>query len=350
MTKEKDTDYFNIFCQVSAAFGTAATENELLNLIVESAVKTMNAKAACLFLYDPVQECILPRAQTGLSNSYFHPKPMKAAKILESLEKDGYAMFEDATTDPRLENHDLKKKEGIASILTVPVKVKDRIIGVVSVYSGTRRIFDKREIAFLCALADQGGIAIRNSSLLTRLRKNAMLFLELSSSINSSLDIRKVMSNLTENICFALDMKGALIRLKNEDTGELELVASHGLSQAFLDDATELNAAARSRALKGETVIVKDTGASDMVDSVQAMEREGIKSMIVTPILARDDVIGVMRLYSTIQREFPPDVLTMVEALAHQGGLAIQNASLYLALQQAKEGLEEDIWSHRSWF
>jgi hypothetical protein len=40
----------------------------------------------------------------------------------------------------------------------------------------------------------------------------------------------------------------------------------------------------------------------------------------------------------------------MVQALAHQGALAIQNASMYLSLQKAKEDLEEDIWSHRSWF
>jgi hypothetical protein len=37
-------------------------------------------------------------------------------------------------------------------------------------------------------------------------------------------------------------------------------------------------------------------------------------------------------------------------ALAHQGGLAIQNASMYLKLQEDKKDLEEEIWSHRAWF
>jgi GAF domain-containing protein len=80
------------------------------------------------------------------------------------------------------------------------------------------------------------------------------------------------------------------------------------------------------------------------------MKSEGIVSMIVAPILARDKVIGVMRLYSDVQREFPADLMLMVEALAHQGGLAIQNASMYLKLKEDKKSLEEDIWSHRSWF
>ena len=80
------------------------------------------------------------------------------------------------------------------------------------------------------------------------------------------------------------------------------------------------------------------------------MQEEGLASMIVTPITAREKVIGVLRLYSDTLREFPDDLVTMVKALAHQGGLAIQNASMYLQLKEDKKSLEQDIWSHRSWF
>ena len=51
-----------------------------------------------------------------------------------------------------------------------------------------------------------------------------------------------------------------------------------------------------------------------------------------------------------VEEILPEDVLTMIKALAHQGALAIENASMYLRLQADKESLEQDIWSHRSWF
>ena len=70
----------------------------------------------------------------------------------------------------------------------------------------------------------------------------------------------------------------------------------------------------------------------------------------MAPVRARNDVIGTMSLYSQSPRLFSPDVKIMIQALAHQGGLAIQNASLYLKLQEDKKDLEADIWSHRSWF
>ncbi len=348
MAKRKD--YFDIFCDVSKAFGTAATQNTLLNLIVESAVETMNGKAACLFLRDGKHHYFIPKVQTGLSDQYFHANPLTSERIVSALEKEGHLVFSDATTDERLENHEAKKAEGIASILSVPVMVSNATKGVLSLYTATRRRFGKKEIKFLRALADQGGIAIHTRNLVNRLRKNSMLFLELASHINSSLDIKKILCNLTVNICNTLEMQGADIRLYDEDTEAMRLVSSHGLSDEFVDVRRNINTETTSRALKGETVIVSNTITDQRIQFKKEMQKEGIKSMIVTPILARDQVIGVMRLYSSDYTGFPSDVLVMIEALAHQGGLAIQNASLYLKLQEEKLNLEKDIWSHRAWF
>lgn len=348
MTKEMD--YFKSFCKISKAFGTTKNKQELLDLIVESSIESMAGKAACLFLADERQELFVPTVQSGLSESYLHASPMKARQVVDVLKEEGYLAFTDATSDPRLEHHDAKKAEGIASILTVPVRVKNRTIGVLSLYTATQREFEPQEVEFLQALAEQGGIAIQNNRLYRRMQQNAVLFLQLASSINSSLDIKEVLSNMTLNICEVLGMKGALIRLLDEDTEELKVVASHGLSEAFLEVGYVSSTETASRALKGETIVISDATTDERIVFQDAMKSEGIISMIIIPIRTRDKVIGVLRLYSSVQREFPPDFMAMVEALAHQGGLAIQNASMFLKLQEDKKSLEEDIWSHRSWF
>ena len=48
----KGINYFKSFCKISKAFGTTLGKTELLDLIVASAIETMNAKAACLFMAD----------------------------------------------------------------------------------------------------------------------------------------------------------------------------------------------------------------------------------------------------------------------------------------------------------
>jgi GAF domain-containing protein len=77
---------------------------------------------------------------------------------------------------------------------------------------------------------------------------------------------------------------------------------------------------------------------------------EGIVTILAVPIKTKERVIGVLRLYSGVPREFTPDELMLVTALAYLGGLAIQNASLYLVCQSDMENLKGELWSHRSWF
>lgn len=348
MARKKD--YFKTFCRVSQAFGTTLSKEKLLDLIVTTAIETMDAKAACLFLSDEEKDIFVPVAQKGLSDDYLHAKPLHAMKIVGAILKGGHLSIKDATRDPRVENHEAKKAEGIASILDVPVMVMDKAIGVLALYTADVRDFSKEEIEFLRALADQGAMAIEHARLLDRIEKNAALFLDLASSINSSLDIKKILNNLTEGMCKELGMKGVSIRLLDEESGELELVANCGLSESFLHKGPVLSTKSAIHALRGETVVIEDAGTDKRIQYKDAMKKEGIVSMIVTPIKSRDRIIGTLRLYSGVRRKFPQDVITLVQALAHTGALAIQNASMYLKLQQDKEDLEKDIWSHRSWF
>ena len=58
---------------------------------------------------------------------------------------------------------------------------------------------------------------------------------------------------------------------------------------------------------------------------------------------------GIKEVHKML-REFTEDDIMLTVAMAHQGGLAIQNASMYLMLQEDKKDLEQDFWSHRLWF
>ena len=343
-------DYFKTFCKLSRSFGTAATQDDLLGLIVQYAIDTMDGKAACLFLADDRHDFFVPVVQKGLSANYLHANPLKVKGVVQTLLKKGYLSFRDATADPRLENHEAKKAEGIASILTVPVMVEGRTIGVLSLYTATPREFSPDEIDFLCALAEQGGMAIEKARLLDRIQKNASLLLELTSSMNSSLDIKHILNNMTAEVSDALGMKGADIRLLDQRKKEVTLVSCYGLSEKFSHDSRMDRSDFFRSVLHGETVVIENVGAADACPFKEHLKQEKIGAMIIVPVRSRSEVIGTMCLYSDTPRQFLPDETAMIQALGNQGGLAIQNASLYLKVQEDKKNLESDIWSHRSWF
>jgi GAF domain-containing protein len=266
------------------------------------------------------------------------------------LLRDGYFVSLDATTDPMLDNHEVKRAERIASILVVPAMVKGKLHGGLSVFSSSPRHFAEQEIEFLTALAEQGGMAIQHARLIEQIRENTRLFLDLSTNINSSLDIKKIFHILSADIAESLKVKASSILLVDEEKRTLELVASYGLSETYLNRGPLSAERSVSESLEGKPVMITDVATDPRVRFKKQKQEEGIMSILSVPIKSKEKVIGVLRLYSGAQREFTEDEIMLVTALAYQGGLAIQNASMYLMVQNDMKDLKEDIWSHRSWF
>ncbi len=351
MTTQKD--YYQSLSKLSREFGTTKDQDKLLNLIVTTAKNTMKAKAAALFIMDEEsdsKEKNAAVAQVGLSDKYIHAGVGHAGKITPQLLKDGYIYIRDATTDPRLINHEAKKAEGIGSVLTVPVMVKGKMLGILTLYTSEMRNFSKDEIEFLSILAEQGGISLENASLINKLRENAQIFLDLAANISSSLNVKTILQKLTEDVAKTLDIKAASVRLLDENKQTLKLVASYGLSNKYLNKGPVSAEKSIAMALKGKPVVVNNACDDEGVQYKKEKKEEGIVSILCVPIKSQNDVIGVLRLYSDRERAFTDDEIILVTALAYQGGLAIQNASMYLMIQNDMKDLQANIWSHKSWF
>jgi GAF domain-containing protein len=349
-TKE---NYFRALSKLSIQMSAVQDKDQILNLIVSTAVNALKAKAAVIFLIDEDLENFIhnkPAAQEGLSDKYVHAGTAHAVKISPQLLKDGYMYFRDATTDKRLTNHKAKKAEGIGSILSVPMMDKGRMLGILSLYTKDVRKFTKDEIDFLTILADQGGSAIENSNLITKLRNQSRIFLDLSASISSSLDVKKIIQAMTKELVDALRLKAASVRLLDEDTLTVKLVASFGLSDKYLNKGPVAADKNIALALQGETIYIKDISADPGIQYKKEKEAEGIVSMLYAPIKAHDKIIGVLNIYSGISRKFTEDEIMLVAALGYQGGLAIRNASLYIMLQEDIKDLKDNIWGHKCWF
>jgi GAF domain-containing protein len=342
--------YLKTFIKISDALGTTKDMDALLQLIADSAMETMKAKAVCLFLADEDKGIFKTVAERGLSPDYLHAGYGHGEKMIPILRKEGFIYYRDATTDPRLENLDKKKAEGIGSILVVPALIRGEIIAVLSIYTAKMREFSKDEVEFLQLLAGQGGWAIEIKRAVDQLRTNTKLFLSLAANIASSLDIKAILQTLTEEVAKALGLKAASIRLLNDERTVLQLVASYGLSDKYLKKGPISAEKSIALALKGKPVAIIDAYTDKGVQYRQEKKEEGIVSILCVPIKAKDEVIGVLRLYSGTKRTFSEDEIGLVTALAYQGGMAIRNASLYLMLQDDLKDMKESSWTYKCWF
>ncbi len=344
-------DYIKAISNVGRALGTTIERDKLLQMIVKSAVDTMKAKAACLFLAsDDADDQYIAVAQTGLSKSYMHAAPARMAPTIKLLKKDGYILYRDAQKDDRVLNKESKVKEGIGSILVVPVQSEDEVIGCLTLYTEDIRDFSEKEIEFLTVLAEQGGMAIQKACLIEKLRNATRIFLDMAASITASTDLKTVLQTLTEDVARALFVKAATIRLLDENRVTLHLAASYGLSEKYLKKGPISAEKSIAQALQGKPVVVKDAATDAGVQYRNEKKEEGIVTILSVPIKSRDEVIGVLRLYSAVPREFTEDEIQFVNAIAYMGGVAIQNMQLMAMLKDDVKDLRENVWIFKSWF
>ncbi len=145
-------------------------------------------------------------------------------------------------------------------------------------------------------------------------------------TINSSLEPWRVLRSIAESTARTLGTKACSIMLLSPDRKELRHSADYGLSEWYVRKGPVNVDHSMAEALQGRSVAVLDAATDSRVQYGPEATREGIASMLSVPIRLRDDVIGVVRLYSAQRREFTPGEMEFVEAVANLGAIALENA------------------------
>jgi FixJ family two-component response regulator len=152
------------FAEIKNAIASTLNLKEVLDLIVQGVVKVMKVKGSSLSLMDKTREKLRIFASYGLSRNYVDKGPLDSSKSLSDTTMNGKVVWiEDASTDSRVQYPAEAKREGIASILSVPLIVRNKVIGALRVYTSELRKFSEDESRFLFGFAEQVALAIENA-------------------------------------------------------------------------------------------------------------------------------------------------------------------------------------------
>lgn len=138
---------------------------EVALLIVESVKSALNAKACALFLFNRKTNELEVAASMGLSDEYLNKGPLSSLKSIAASLRDGPVAVYDVTDDPRIQYPEAAKKEGIASILSVPIIVRENPIGALRVYTAEPWEASLEDVNFVQAVAQIAGMALEMSRL-----------------------------------------------------------------------------------------------------------------------------------------------------------------------------------------
>jgi len=366
------TGFFEIFHEVGRAVLSVLSVRQVTHLLAKRMVPSLGLKASALLLVEGESDRLGVAASHLVSTEFLAAEPLEGDPgVARALEGEPH-LDRKAWVDRPEPQPALLRGEGIASILSVPMGLRGKVIGVLRLYTAEERAFSEDELELISALTEIGAVAVENARLfeekgeaLSRLLEKGGVEYEyeprvekyriravhqggmppdksyayfsrlhrLARAVASQMDGERILETAAREIADAMAVRGCSLLWLNFETHELELVGTYGLSRAYLDKGTLSMDRSIPKVVEGETVYVPDTGRDTRVQYPEAAGREGIASILSVPIFVKEKVRGVLRLYASESRTYPPEEIEFVKALAEIGGIAVLNAKLYEARQ-----------------
>jgi two-component system NtrC family sensor kinase len=252
----------------------------------------------------------------------------------------------DLRADPRSVVRDVDEKEGIRSMLSVPMLVASEVIGVISAFSTTPNLFTARHQALLESFADQAGIAIQNARLFEesqrRARETQALY-EAGRTVNQSLDVGETIRLILNQAREVLDAQSCGFFMLDPATGELVSVASLDLDAAGGVIRIRVGEGITGRAVKERRPVQSadlHTDPRQVVRYRQLPAGSGLRSMLAAPLVVGDEAIGALTVLRSDIHHFTPEEESLVSAFADQAAMALEHARLYSSVRNYSEQLE----------
>ena len=344
MDNSREYRYLQVFHQVTRMISMVRDSHQVMTNIVHSLPELLAIDACTIRLLDQASGTFVLGAAAGLSPEYLARPDVDSRETIAAVASSHPVAMSAVADSPHRSFREAALREGIESVLTLPISFQERVIGIMRLLTRTPRVFAGDEILFSVALAEQVGIAISNGRMFRQLEQQVDFLHELQSIsqlVNSTLDLDRVLQTIVELLPRSLRAQGCTIRLLTPQSKDLVLAASAGLSREYLDRGEVVDEKNTIQALRGEAVAIQDVARDDRVQYHEHMEKEGIRSLLAVPIKVMDEVIGIIRVLARERRSFSQTEIDFSLAVAEAGGSAITNARTYRKITLLFNQIEE---------
>ncbi len=321
----------NALLEISKAIASGHYLEDVLRLIVTVTANLMDSKICSLWILDEKDQKLKIKATQSISEEYLKERNLNLGEGVVghvALHNQPIAIL-DVLQEPLYKEKELAKKEGLVSMLSVPMCIKDRVIGVINCYTSYPHSFSKAEEEMLTTVANQAAICIDNSGLMETLHIDEIL--------------RLVLEGVIKNIGF----DRARLYLVNEKKNVLECKMAVGIDEDKIKGIVlplnpEGSIVARSIVEK-HPFVIPDANQDPRVNP-GLKEKFNLHSLVVIPLLAQEKALGAIAAdHVEPGRTMTKEILESVMAFAQQAGLAIHHAFMYEELKTFSQQMEEKI-------
>jgi signal transduction histidine kinase len=329
--KHLDAKEIDALLEISTAIASGLYLEDVLRLIVTVTANLMASKICSLWILDEKDRRLKLKATQSISEEYLKERSLAMGEgVVGRVALQNQPMvIHDVLNEPLFKEKELAKKEGLVSMLSVPMCIKERVIGVINCYTSFPHSFSKSEEEILTTVANQAAICIDNSGLIGTLDIGEIL--------------RLVLEGVTKNIGF----DRARLYLVNEKRNILECKMAVGIDEEKIKGIAlrldpQDSVVARS-VFERKPFIIPDATKDPRINPA-LREKFNLHSLLVVPLLAKEKALGAIAAdFLEPNKSITKETLESVMAFAQQAGLAIYNAFMYQELKAFSQQMEEKI-------
>jgi GAF domain-containing protein len=265
------------------------------------------------------------------------------APIVRTLESRWPLVIDSIRPEDGIFGADVLLREGLRAYAGFPLVLAGRIVGGLSMYR--RSPFPPALLDALDILARQAALALEHA----RLLGEAHTLQAMAAELASARDMQALLEGIVGRAMAAFGADGCGVWLLDEETGEIDIAASRGLSETFLRTLLPgpLRPTTATMPVFSELrrtrrpVVFRDAPTEMRAVSprlADGLAREWIVSALRLPLFAPGgDVIGMLSLHHRRERPYGDEEVRLAQAFADQMAFALRNARLVERERQARE-------------
>lgn len=330
--------------RISSLVSDTDEPREALRLILEEIDHVLTPKSISISLINPDTKRLELEVSKGLPDNWNDLDLALGQGITGWTALHERAII---VSDVRREPRYISIRPEIRSEMAVPMEDRGMIMGVVNVDSEVVNAYDEQSLKILTLLTVEASRVVSKLWLIKQLRTKAN---QLESLVNmgqrlvGKIEADEIMSALSNEGRQLLDCHSCALFLLKPDSEILHLhtmMDQHGQIDAEAD--FNLNDSAIGAAIHRQKQIeIADLSITEENDFIQTIEQQGLVSMLSSPIIFGNEVIGVLNAYTQRKHRFNNDEKKVFAALTGLGAIAIQNARLYSRVFTSEESLRRN--------
>ncbi|NLE64547.1 MAG: GAF domain-containing protein [Elusimicrobia bacterium] len=347
-TKWSPSDELKVLRRVVEITTAEASLDGVLKEVVKTVAEMTGADSVFIYLFEADNKVLVLRASKTPHKRELGTITLRVGEGLTgwvAKTAQPLAIRSNAYEDPRFKAFDVLPEDKYEAFLAVPIIFKGRPIGVVNMQYKKAVDHAGQVVDLLGVIARQVGSVIDHARLFTRIREKAVQFdtlVKVSQTITSEKYLDEILSLIVVVTAEMLNSKICSVMLLDQKGTELVIKATQSLSDDYKKkpnirvDSSLLGEVVRSR----RPLFVEDVRKEKRYSYRDLAIREGLTSMLAVPMVVKEKVIGAVNIYTKEPHFFSEDEVGVLQMVANQAAVVVENTKLMEEALKAKEALE----------